>query len=372
MKAFCILLFFTSTITLVFGQRNISKVIIDDETGLPIANAHIYIDRQFKKGTKTNLDGRFILKGVYKNEVVEISHISYESYKKVVEKITADTIRVSKKSVGLDEIIIHAASGSEIMARVINAITMNHFVEPVMYSVYVRTLEYEQDYSELHMLSEYLMAVYQNVRSNSEFDLLKVRVKPFSDAGKKHLKDMRMINGIAIHVDNIFKYQYAIFKNKNLKKYNFEILEDSKEDKNLIKLHCFPKKKEEFHSIILWISKSSYAVQKMVKFYSESKEEFYEIRFKEVKGKWYLDYSKRKIYSDFYTIWQPESKSVVERTAIYNINSAKSYDSKIFKPTFIQVDQIKRHSSPWLDGFWNDHNYVPLPEWIQKKIDNVP
>ena len=71
MKAFCILLFFTSTITLVFGQRNISKVIIDDETGLPIANAHIYIDRQFKKGTKTNLDGRFILKGVYKNEVVE-------------------------------------------------------------------------------------------------------------------------------------------------------------------------------------------------------------------------------------------------------------------------------------------------------------
>ncbi len=73
---------------------------------------------------------------------------------------------------------------------------------------------------------------------------------------------------------------------------------------------------------------------------------------KRLGGKWYLDYSKRKIYSDFYTIWQPESKSVVERTAIYNINSAKSYNSKIFKPTFIQVDQIKRHSSPWLDEFW--------------------
>ena len=95
---------------------------------------------------------------------------------------------------------------------------------------------------------------------------------------------MRMIGGIAVYVDNIFKYQYAIFKNKNLKNYNFKILEGNKEDKNLIKLHCFPKKKEEFNSIILWISKSSYAVQKMVKFYSESKEEFYEIGFKEVGG----------------------------------------------------------------------------------------
>ena len=251
MKAFCILLFFISTTTLIFGQRNISKVIIDDETGLPISNAHIYIDGQLKKGTKTNIDGRFILKDLYRNEVVEISHISYESYKKVVEKITADTIRVSKKSICLNEILIHAASGSEIMARVINAITMNHFVEPVMYSAYVRTLEYEQDYSELHMLSEYFMDVYQNARSNSEFDLLKVRVKPFSDTGKKHLKNMRTIGGIAIYVDNIFKYQYAIFKNKNLKNYNFKILEGNKEDKNLIKLHCFPKKKEEFNNIIL-------------------------------------------------------------------------------------------------------------------------
>ena len=373
MRAIFILLFCVGSITNVIGQLMVSKVIIDDATELPIVNAHIYIGNRLKNGTITNIDGRFVLKGIYKNEVLEVSHISYKSYKKVVEKITFDTIRLSKKSVALNEIIIHAESGEAIIERVIDSITINHFVESVIYSTYVRVLRYERDYSELHILSEYLMDVYQNEKSNSEFEILKVRAKSFSYAGRKYFKDMRMMHAISIQSDNIFKYKYAIFKKKNLKKYNFEILEDSKDDDgNLIKLRCIPKRKEEFYTIILWVSRSSYAVQKMIKYYSESKEEFAEVGFKKIGGKWYLDYSRKKIYSDYFSKWQPDSKSVLERIAIYNINSERLYDNKLFKTSFnLVAEPIKYHTDSWLDEFWDDNNYIPLPEWVRKKIDST-
>lgn len=372
MRTIFILLLCVGAITIAIGQQTISKVVIDDATGRPVISAHIYVGSRLKNGTITNMDGRFVLKSVFNNNILEISHISYEPYKKAIIEIASDTIRLSKKSVTLNEIVIHAESGAAIMTRVIDSITVNHFVEPVMYRTYVRVLRYERDYSELHILSEYLMDVYQNEKSNSEFNILKIRAKPFSYAGRKYFKDMRMMHAISIQSDNIFKYKYALFKKKNLKKYNFEILEDSVDDaENLIKLRCIPKRKEEFYCIVLWITKSSYAVQKMIKYYSKSKEEFTEVYFKQIGNKWYLDYSKRKIYSDFFSKWQPDSKSVIERVVIYNVNTEQSYNNKIFKTAFnLVAEPIKYHSSNWLDEFWDDNNYIPLPEWIREKIDN--
>lgn len=239
-----------------------------------------------------------------------------------------------------------------------------------MYDVYIIVSEFEKDHSELHVLSEYLMHVYQNKKSKSEMQVIKIRAKPFSKAGKKYFKDMRMISAISINSDNIFRFQNDIFKKKKLK--NFDITIEENADRDLIKLVCKPKKEKEYAKIILYIDRSSYAVSKMIRYYSESGAEFKEIGFKEVNKKWYLDYSKVKTSSDFFSRWKSNSISTGIKTVIYNINDSIPYDSEIFKTAFnLVAEPVKYHIGDWSDDFWDHYNYVPLPDWIKQKVDNA-
>jgi carboxypeptidase-like protein len=352
------------------SQESFTKVVIDGETGRPISNVHVYLANHLKTGTITNEDGRFILKNVNKNDILEVSHLSYTPFVGAIYNINSDTVSLFKSALVLDEILVINHSDRTIMASVIDSLYVNHFVEPVMYEVYVRVAQFEQDYSELHVLSEYVMNVYQNKKHNSEFSVIKTRAKPFSGAGKKYFKDMRVMHAIAINSNNIFKYKYDIFKEKKLKNYEVVIIEEVAEGEfNLLELHIYPKKKEEFSSITLLIDQSSYAVKKMIVYYSESKQEFEEVGFKQIKDRWYLDYSKKTIYSTFFSKWQPGSKSTLERIAIYNINELVEHDSKNFKSVLnIIAEPIKLHIGDWSDNFWESYNYVPLPAWIQNKI----
>ena len=282
-------------LSIVRSQEAITKTVIDAETGMPVSGVHVYKTDHLKTATITNKNGRFVLKRINKNDTIKISHISYIPLVVAVINIKSDTIRLLKISIKLDEILVYDLSGKGIMRKVIDSLPSNHYVEPVMYEVYVRVLEYEQDYSELHVLSEYLMDVYQNQKNNSEFHIVKTRAKPFSRAGKKYFKDMRIMDAIFIMTDNIFKYQYDIFKKKKLKKYDIEIVDEiSYGDYNLVKLNCIPKKKKQVGSITLFVDRTSFAVQKMIKYYSGSKEEFNETGFKQINDKWYLDYCKFK------------------------------------------------------------------------------
>ena len=263
------------------------------------------------------------------------------------------------------------ATSRTIINKVIDSLYINHFVEPVMYEVYIMVSEFEKDYSELHVLSEYFMNVYQNKKSKSEIQVIKIRAKPFSKAGKKYFKDMRMMGAISINSDNIFRFQNDIFKKKKLK--NFDIsIEDSANDEHsdLIKLVCKPKKEKEYASIVLFIDRTSYAVCKMIRYYSE--EEYKEIGFKEVNKKWYLDYSKVKTSSGFFSKWKSNSISTRIRTVLYNINDSIQYDNKTFKIAFnLVAEPIKYHIGDWSDDFWDNYNYVPLPDWIKQELDKV-
>lgn len=352
----------------ILAQETIKKTIIDKETGLPVYGAHIYKLDGLKTGTITNKDGTFVLNKASENDSIQVSHISYITYTIPIGIIKSDTIALQRKNYLLKEIVV--TSSKTILKKVIDSLYVNHFVEPVMYEVYVMVSQFEKDHSELHVLSEYLMNVYQNKKNKSEIQIIKTRAKPFSKAGKKYFKDMRMISAISINSDNLFRFQDDIFKKKKHK--NFDItIEDDNENSQLIKLVCKPKKEKEYTRIVLFIDRTSYAVHKMIRYYSESKEEFKEIGFKKVNKKWYLDYSKLKTSSDLFSKWKSNSNAINERTVIYNINDSIKYNSKSFKTAFnLVAEPIKYHLGDWSDDFWDNYNFIPLPNWIKQKINS--
>lgn len=359
----------------VRGQNSILRTVVDNETGTPIAGVHVYNLDHLKTGTITNENGRFILKGIALEDLIEVSHISYMPFIGTLEKFTNDTIKLIKRSIELDEIVIHGESGQSIMMHTIDSLSVNHSVEPVMYEVFVRAFRYEKDFSELHVLSEYLMKVYQKENHDSEFRIVKTRAKAFSDAGKKYFKDMRMISAISIYTDNIFKYKYDIFNNKKIKYYNIEIGNDSVGfDNNYFQLICTPNSKKVDYNFVLFIDKSTYAVKKIINYYSDPIGSIYqdEIGFKKINNKWFLDYSHIKRPSSILiSKWKANSKTIYERLVIYNICEECQYDKKSFKSVVDNIaEPIKWYIGEWSDEFWEDYNYIFLPDWIRAEIKN--
>jgi hypothetical protein len=273
----------------------------------------------------------------------------------------------------LSEIQVNDLSGVGIMSKVIASLYLNHFVQPVMYEVYVRVHQFETDYRVLHMLSEYQIYVYHDQKSKYKFQIIKMRAKPFSEVGKEYFKDMRVMDGILF--DNIFKPNNRLLKNifvqKKLRYYDITIdMEVKDEDYDVVKLRCSPKKNKGTGSIILFIDRNSFAVHKMITYTSESGEYFNEVGFKQINRKWYLDYSKNKHKASVFTVWQKDSNARCDRIAIYNINDQVEYSQDFKGVIDIIAEPVNEYIGDWSDLFWEDYNYIPLPDWIEETISD--
>lgn len=363
MKIVFNILYFFITIAPLLAQTSIKKVIIDRETGSPVFGVQVCKSNNFKTGTITNSDGQFVLKNLCKDDSLRISHISYSTQTLCVNNIISDTIELQKKQYMMEEVVV--STGIGIMHNVIDSLKQNHYVEPVMYDAYIRVLQYQEDHAELHVLSEYVMNIYQNMKSKSEIQVIKTRAKPFSKAGQKYFKDMRMIDAMSINADNIFRFQEDVFNKRKLKKYIITIEDNSQE---YIKVRIMHRK--DGTSIVLYIDRMSYAVQKMVKYYSQSEQEYKEIGFKNANGKWYLNYSKLIQKTDLFRNDKTGVKTLKQRIVLYNINNNISYNQELFNTAFNLVAKpIEYYLGNWTDNFWEDYHYVPLPEWINERIE---
>jgi hypothetical protein len=346
------------------AQGLIKKIIVDSENNEPISNAHIYIDNDVKSGTISNEDGLIVIQAAQKENSLIISHISYKLKTVTIAKHLSDTIKLEKKITLLGDVNLTDLSGHTIMKRAVAYLKSNHYVEPVMYNVYVREIAYENDKSELHVLAEYLFNLYQNKNSNSKFRFLKVRAKPFSNTGKKYFKDMRVITPISIFTDNLFAFKKDILKEKKIEKYNIKVLGETEYDgESYYKLRCTRKRSND--SLIYLINKETYAIAKQIDLISNK-----EIGFKEVEGKWYLSYTRRCYKSTLFEKWKKDSDTNREYEVIYNIGKLEFYEPKQFKTTVnIIAEPIKEHLGNWSDSFWEDYDFIPLPNWIRKEID---
>ncbi|CAM4325958.1 hypothetical protein [Gillisia hiemivivida] len=116
--------------------------------------------------------------------------------------------------------------------------------------------------------------------------------------------------------------------------------------------------KEDGSKYFFRIDKKSYGIKKYIS-QSRSGTNKKEITFKEIEGKYYLDYSKL----DFVSSYSPTEITTTE--AVYNIVDTNNFDSKLYKHTNINVEPIKRYGQDWSDTFWEDYNYLPIPAWTE-------
>ncbi len=363
--------FFVFSISIVSGQNLISKTLIDKETNQPVMFAHVYIKNDLQTGTVSNTDGKFVLKDVADNDTVVISHLSYDTFSDKIENIQSDTIYLIPKTEKIQEVKVTALSAYSVMEKVIENLTQNHFAKNTMYQIFTRVIEYEKNYSELHILGEYLINLYESKSGKYKYKIVKIRVKPFSAAGKKAFKDYRLIPAIATY-DWAYIFDEDIFQKKKLKSFHISLEGEFTDEQGVyIKLLCKAKKSNEQHKdIVLYIDKSTFGIKKCIIKYSET--EYNETGYQHIGDKWYIAYFKRNKKTDFYkeTKIKKDSKGMLSWEAVYNFTPNASYNKDDYK-SFINIvaEPIRYYNGNWNDDFWENYNYIPLPDWIKQIIE---
>ncbi len=359
--------------TVIFiAQVKTDKIVLDTSNNQPIPFSHVYIKNNLFKGTISNSDGRFVLNNIKESDTLIISHLSYEVFTDKVKNIQSDTIYLIPKTENIKEVTVTALSGYSIMEKVIDALPKNHFTKNTIYQTFTRIIEYEEDFSEIHILGEYLLNLYAHKNGKYNYQVVKIRVKPFSAAGEKKFADYRMILAVAT-----FGWAYIldedIFNKRKLKSFLIDLKGEYSDEQGVyIKLICQPKKtNKKYKNIVLYIDKSSFGIKKCIINYSDT--EYNEVTFQQIDDKWYIGNFKRKVKTDFYKElkYKKDSKGMLSWEAVYNLKSANSYTKENFHSYFdILVDPIKKYLGNWGDDFWENYNFIPMPNWVKQKVQN--
>ncbi|BDQ02106.1 TonB-dependent receptor [Ignavibacterium sp.] len=77
MKSKIILLFLFLSFSAFSQQKDLSGIVVDSETSIPLQNANIYLTKN-KTGTTSDRQGKFVLKGVSESDTLIISYLGYK------------------------------------------------------------------------------------------------------------------------------------------------------------------------------------------------------------------------------------------------------------------------------------------------------
>lgn len=354
-----------------FSQNKIRKTVVDASSKLPIPLSNVVLIGDRLQGTVTNEDGIFVIKSFNSIDSLEVSHIGYNKVK-FSSLFKGDTIYLRESITLMDEVIVEGLSADYVIDQVIANLEINHSVEPITYTAFVRITEYPQDTSVLHILEEHIVNVYEKKDDKPKFKVLKTRVKSFSDEGKKRIKDMRLINLISIDEDNIFRYKADFLKTQKTKKFIYAFIEhEEASDSSLYTIECKLKSDTSYVLAKLFICKTTFAITKFIKYYKNDigSYDFTDVSFKLYDDKWYLSNSYRHYKNNMYQkFYNGKGNHYTDRVCIYNLSSQPT-DFKDFKG-FVNIiaEPIKRYTGDFDDEFWENSNYLPLPNWIRERM----
>lgn len=357
---FLLILFLVSNI---FSQKKlISGKIIDFTTNKGIPNVHIYSPK-LNAGTITNADGSFYII-VSKNDELHISCIGFENQIIKIEPNFDEkfVLKMNQKVESLDEIVISAKklTVDEILNKVFNNFKKNHFVEPAYYNFYSRITDYIEKDSMLISLEEYSGKIKQGKLHYTKYNIDKARVKFFGKDAKLQLKDHRLISMSKMSIDNIYRYREDYIKKKGKRIYKYKLIKKS----NILGRNCYvitfnTDKSTYYKKGELYIDIEDYAIIRK-KLINSNNKIVNDITFKKQNAKWYL-----KKAEDYHGIYGALTPTTSYRITLYNYFDIENSDLKF---TSLNVNYSTKITSNFNDKFWENTNFIPLPNWIKTQM----
>jgi hypothetical protein len=346
-----------------FAQKKvISGKIIDIISSKGIANVHIY-STNLGEGTITNADGNFYLI-VTNSDDLQISCIGYD--KQIIKVLTKDirnlVIEMKPKTELLDEVVINTKTLSvdEILTKTFKNFKKNHSVEPVYYNFYNRIVNYVDKDSTLISLQEYSGKIKQGKSHFSKYNIDKARVKFFGKDAKKLSKEHRLISMTKMYIDNIYKYREDYLKNKGKRIYEYKLLKRSA----ILGRDCyviyFNTDKENYDQKgEIYIDMEDFSIVRKVTRKLDNRI-YKDITFKKEKDKWYLKKSE-----EFHGLYGATIPNTNYRITLYNYIDIEDSDLEFIN---LNVQNSTKITSDFSDDFWENTNFIPLPNWVKSQM----
>ena len=319
----------------------------------------VHIIENGTRGSITNADGNFAVRVKEKN-ILTFSHIGYETKTIQINKATDSLlIKLYRKTQKLDEVVVtsKAITAEEIMSKVFDNFKKNHAVEPVYYNFYNRVVVCNVKDSTLHIIEEHAGVVKQNKLQLSKYALEKSRVKAFSEKGSDEIESHRVISIMKMAIDNILRYREDYLKKGGSKKYEYTLLPRVE----LLGRECyvirFYTPKHTFYKQgTLYIDVEDYAIVKKT-IEDSSGTILNEVNFRKENEKWYL-----KSALDYFT---NDNISFDLRITLYNLTDKTDGNFIKLSPN----DFSHEFASDFSDDFWENYNYIPLPNWLKEQMN---
>jgi hypothetical protein len=352
------------------AQQMLSGVLLDSASGQPIPYASVYVLDARRSGTLTNAEGQFRLSYRAASDTIVISHLGYRGLRQPIHALDGDTLRLPEKALNLATVQIYGGTGASLFRSVLAALDRNHAVEPVIYHVFFRWLQYESDRSALHTITEYSMEAFHAPGHSTELNIIQARKKGFSAAGKSWAENIYLAHTAEVFFHSLHKSALK-WRESTLKHYEIEIAGSTEnEGRSLIRLELTPRKPGKDPAFTLYVDEATYAVARLVRYLEPDRRNYQEIAFREQEGKWYLSHViTRASGSSFFQRYQPGSISDSESVYIYNLlPDAKRTEA--FKGMVSYASTPKEeYLGRWEDRYWDTYRDIPLPAWIQKIVE---
>lgn len=369
-SAILLILLFVTQISL--AQTKLYKGnILDSKTGKGISHVHIYSQTNNTNGSITNNDGEFAIRLEEPGTLV-FSHIGYQTVAvNVMDSIYGRNIMVKMVpgAVDLNEVTVSAKamSGQEIVLKAIAALKDNHKAEPVVYDFYTMLLNFEEKDSTLHLLEEYVGAIYQNSWSNSSYLIAKSRIGAFSDVGHEKIQTHRVIGADKMKFDNMFKYLEDYLHPRKHKDYTYELIDRALiNDRPCYVIRFKTDEDTHYKTGKLYIDFEDYAiVRKTLEDSDGTLENRIDFTKSKYNGKWYLSSA-----MDFHRLFNDTSADL--RYTLYTNYTKDSEDLNVDKSQFQSWspnDFVIEQAGNFRDEFWGNMNYIPLPQWVELQIN---
>ena len=161
-----------------------------------------------------------------------------------------------------------------------------------------------------------------------------------------------------MYIDNIYKYREDYLKKKGKRIYKYELVKKS----NVFGRNCYiisfnTDKNTYYKKGELYIDMQDFAVIRKV-LRDNDNEISNDITFKKESDKWYL-----KKAEDFHNSFS--TPNITEyRITLYN----KIENSDLKFITLTSRDFSLQFTGKFDDNFWENNNFIPLPNWIRTQI----